>query len=50
VHARRDEVPGLRMTYEPEVLRFFQARFEPLAPLLAGMSAAPPATAIRPQP
>ncbi len=34
VHARRDEVPGLRMTYEPEVLRFFQARFEPLAPLL----------------
>ena len=24
-------VPGLRMTYEPEHLRFFQARFEPLA-------------------
>jgi tyrosine phenol-lyase len=28
-HARA--VPGLRMTYEPEHLRFFQARFEPLA-------------------
>lgn len=32
VFARRDEVPGLRMTYEPQFLRFFQARFEPLAP------------------
>ena len=29
----RYEVPGLRMTYAPEHLRFFQARFEPLAPL-----------------
>ena len=28
----RDEIPGLRMTYAPELLRFFQARFEPLAP------------------
>jgi tyrosine phenol-lyase len=28
-HARA--VPGLRITYEPEHLRFFQARFEPLA-------------------
>lgn len=28
---RADAVPGLRMTYEPEHLRFFQARFEPLA-------------------
>jgi len=27
-HART--VPGLRMTYEPPSLRFFQARFEPL--------------------
>ena len=27
-HARA--IPGLRMTYEPEHLRFFQARFEPL--------------------
>jgi tyrosine phenol-lyase len=32
VLARQDEVPGLRMTYEPEFLRFFQARFEPLTP------------------
>jgi len=32
VMARHDEVPGLRMTYEPEFLRFFQARFEPLSP------------------
>ena len=34
VYEVRDEVHGLRMTYEPEHLRFFQARFEPLAPLL----------------
>jgi tryptophanase len=27
---RADTVPGLRMTYEPEHLRFFQARFVPL--------------------
>jgi tyrosine phenol-lyase len=33
-HAR--EIPGLRMTYEPAVLRFFQARFEPLAPFSVG--------------
>ena len=33
LHERADQVPGLRMTYEPEHLRFFQARFEPLAPL-----------------
>jgi tyrosine phenol-lyase len=26
---RRDEIRGLRMTYEPRYLRFFQARFEP---------------------
>ena len=34
LHERRDEIPGLRMTYEPEHLRFFQARFEALAPFL----------------
>ena len=32
VHERADEVPGLQMTYAPEHLRFFQARFRPLAP------------------
>ena len=26
----REKIPGLKMTYEPEYLRFFQARFEPL--------------------
>ena len=31
VHARRDDIRGLKMVYEPEYLRFFQARFEPLA-------------------
>jgi tyrosine phenol-lyase len=31
VHARAAEIQGLRMTYAPEHLRFFQARFEPLA-------------------
>ena len=30
VHSRADEIPGLRITYEPEHLRFFQARFAPL--------------------
>jgi tyrosine phenol-lyase len=30
VYARRKEIRGLRMVYEPEYLRFFQARFEPL--------------------
>jgi tyrosine phenol-lyase len=34
VYERADEVHGLRITYEPEHLRFFQARFEPGAPLL----------------
>jgi tyrosine phenol-lyase len=32
VHAVRAAIPGLRIVYEPETLRFFQARFEPLAP------------------
>jgi tyrosine phenol-lyase len=27
----RDSIRGLKMVYEPETLRFFQARFEPLA-------------------
>lgn len=30
VYDQRDTVRGLRMTYEPRYLRFFQARFEPL--------------------
>jgi tyrosine phenol-lyase len=30
VYSRRDEIRGLRMVYEPEYLRFFQARFEPI--------------------
>jgi len=29
VYENRNQVRGLRMTYEPKVLRFFQARFEP---------------------
>jgi tyrosine phenol-lyase len=32
VLARAEDVPGLRITYEPEHLRFFQARFAPLTP------------------
>ena len=30
VFERRDSIKGLKMVYEPEYLRFFQARFEPL--------------------
>ena len=30
VFERRDRITGLKMTYEPKYLRFFQARFEPL--------------------
>ncbi len=45
VYATGEGVPGLRMTYEPESLRFFQARFEPLAgafaPSVAGPSIVP---------
>jgi tyrosine phenol-lyase len=46
VYERRHLVPGLRMVYEPEHLRFFQARFEPLGTLLEverelGVSSAP---------
>ena len=32
VHDRAEKPRGLRMTYEPEYLRFFQARFEPIQP------------------
>jgi tyrosine phenol-lyase len=31
VYRRRKSVAGLGMTYEPDTLRFFQARFEPVA-------------------
>lgn len=30
LYEKRDEIPGLRMIYEPPSLRFFTARFEPL--------------------
>lgn len=31
VFERREKIPGLRFVYEPAVLRFFQARFEPIS-------------------
>ena len=30
LYERRNEIRGLKMVYEPDYLRFFQARFEPL--------------------
>ena len=45
----RESATGLRMTYEPKYLRFFQAKFEPLAPgeaaAMAGATAAMAAAA-----
>jgi tyrosine phenol-lyase len=38
VFARRESIRGMRITWEPDVLRFFQARFAPLA---AELSTAP---------
>ena len=32
LYERRAEIPGLRFVHEPKRLRFFTARFEPLAP------------------
>jgi tyrosine phenol-lyase len=31
VYDIRQQTRGLKMVYEPEYLRFFQARFEPIA-------------------
>jgi tyrosine phenol-lyase len=30
LYQQRQDIKGLKMVYEPESLRFFQARFEPL--------------------
>jgi tyrosine phenol-lyase len=48
VYEARWEIPGLRMTYAPEHLRFFQARFEPLGrmPSFAQTGAEPALTEV----
>jgi hypothetical protein len=40
VYASAEQVPGLAMTYAPEHLRFFQARFRPLVPFPAELESA----------
>jgi tyrosine phenol-lyase len=40
VHAAREQVCGLRFTYEPPILRFFQARFAPMVPVPTGAGSA----------
>ena len=39
LHARRRQIQGMKMVYEPKFLRFFTARFEPL-PVAAAAPAA----------
>jgi tyrosine phenol-lyase len=41
LHESRERVNGLRFVYEPEHLRFFQARFEPVGQSLIGPAAPP---------
>jgi tyrosine phenol-lyase len=51
LHARRNDIGGLRFTYEPARLRFFQARFEPVQS--AGLfrdRARPERTLVMPEP
>ena len=40
VFDNREQVQGLEMVYEPKFLRFFQARFRPLAPVPVGSRSA----------
>ena len=39
--AHREEIPALRMTYEPPTLRFFNARFEPVKQVDGGLIVRP---------
>ena len=42
LYARRREIQGMKMVYEPAFLRFFTARFEPLAKALPASAPAAP--------
>ena len=33
LYEKRDKIKGLKFVFEPKQLRFFQARFEPCAPV-----------------
>ena len=41
VYEERDRIGGLKIVYEPKYLRFFQARFVPVAPVVEQRAAEP---------
>lgn len=46
LYAKRREIVGMEMVYEPRLLRFFTARFRPLHPLTVPVAGAAAACAV----